>query len=187
MGMVLIPLTEHKGISTNVSLFDLFFYGEMRTMGLRDEGPDELPARGEREREGVANPPEGTYRSISVADLAHAERLPILLTAEEAAEVLRVSVRTAVRMCSVGELPAVQVGRNWRVRTSDLLGMFGIATESADDARAGGVGVEPESATEDAESHLVPRRRKADDGADDGRGQGEGFQIDLDKVLGISL
>ena len=43
-----------------------------------------------------------------------------LLTAGEVAETLRVSTMTIYRLIRRGELPAVRVGRNYRVRVSDL-------------------------------------------------------------------
>ncbi len=43
-----------------------------------------------------------------------------LLTAAEVAEHLRVSTMTIYRLIRRGELPAVRVGRNYRVRQSDL-------------------------------------------------------------------
>lgn len=43
-----------------------------------------------------------------------------LLTAAEVAEHLRVSTMTIYRLVRRGELPAVRVGRNYRVRESDL-------------------------------------------------------------------
>lgn len=43
-----------------------------------------------------------------------------LLTAGEVAERLRVSTMTIYRLIRRGELPAVRVGRNYRVRTRDL-------------------------------------------------------------------
>ena len=45
---------------------------------------------------------------------------PSLLTAAEVAEQLRVSTMTIYRLIRRGELPAVRVGRNYRVRTQDL-------------------------------------------------------------------
>lgn len=44
-----------------------------------------------------------------------------LLTASEVAERLRVSTMTVYRLIRSGELPAVRVGRNYRVRSDDLL------------------------------------------------------------------
>lgn len=43
-----------------------------------------------------------------------------LLTAAEVADELRVSTMTIYRLIRSGELPAVRVGRNYRVRSSDL-------------------------------------------------------------------
>ena len=43
-----------------------------------------------------------------------------LLTAAEVAEQLRVSTMTVYRLIRRGELPAVRVGRNYRVREGDL-------------------------------------------------------------------
>lgn len=43
-----------------------------------------------------------------------------LLTAAEVADRLRVSTMTVYRLIRRGELPAVRVGRNYRVRAVDL-------------------------------------------------------------------
>lgn len=43
-----------------------------------------------------------------------------LLTAGEVADQLRVSTMTIYRLIRRGELPAVRVGRNYRVRSRDL-------------------------------------------------------------------
>ena len=43
-----------------------------------------------------------------------------LLTAAEVAEQLRVSTMTIYRLIRSGELPAVRVGRNYRVREEEL-------------------------------------------------------------------
>lgn len=43
-----------------------------------------------------------------------------LLTAGEVADQLRVSTMTVYRLIRRGELPAVRVGRNYRVRDRDL-------------------------------------------------------------------
>jgi excisionase family DNA binding protein len=43
-----------------------------------------------------------------------------LLTAAEVADQLRVSTMTIYRLIRRGELPAVRVGRNYRVREADL-------------------------------------------------------------------
>lgn len=67
---------------------------------------------------------------FSVADFAHMERLPPLLTEEETAEILRISNRTVSRMCADGDLPSIRVGRKWRIRTFDLLDMLGFTNIS---------------------------------------------------------
>jgi excisionase family DNA binding protein len=43
-----------------------------------------------------------------------------LLTAGEVADLLRVSTMTVYRLIRGGELPAVRVGRSYRVRQADL-------------------------------------------------------------------
>lgn len=61
---------------------------------------------------------EGRTRSHLVRTIGGmSERL---LTAGEVAETLRVSTMTVYRLIRRGELPAVRVGRNYRVRVSDL-------------------------------------------------------------------
>jgi excisionase family DNA binding protein len=47
------------------------------------------------------------------------ERAPFL-TIDEVRAYLRVNVRTVYRMIRSGRLPAVRVGRQWRVRPADL-------------------------------------------------------------------
>ncbi len=44
-----------------------------------------------------------------------------VLTAEEAARLLKVSTKTVLRQARAGELPAAKVGRSWRFRRSQLL------------------------------------------------------------------
>lgn len=46
---------------------------------------------------------------------------PSLLTAAEVADDLRVSTMTVYRLIRSGALPAVRVGRNYRVRRADLV------------------------------------------------------------------
>jgi excisionase family DNA binding protein len=43
-----------------------------------------------------------------------------LLTVKEVAEILRVSQPTVLRMIGDGELPAIRVRSQWRIRHSDL-------------------------------------------------------------------
>ena len=42
------------------------------------------------------------------------------LTLQEAAELLQVSKRTVERLIRCNELPALKVGRQWRIRSSQL-------------------------------------------------------------------
>jgi len=44
-----------------------------------------------------------------------------VLTAEEAASLLKVSVKTVLRLARSGDIPAAKVGRSWRFRRSQLL------------------------------------------------------------------
>lgn len=57
---------------------------------------------------------------------------PQLLTAAEVADRLRVSTMTVYRLIRRGDLPAVRVGRNYRVRAVDLEGY--LATQVVDPA-----------------------------------------------------
>jgi len=43
-----------------------------------------------------------------------------LLTTQEAAEYLRVSRATILRCCRAGQLPAVRIGRQWRIDMDQL-------------------------------------------------------------------
>ena len=45
---------------------------------------------------------------------------PRLLTTQEAAEFLRVSRATILRWCKAGQLPAVRIGRQWRIDMDQL-------------------------------------------------------------------
>jgi len=45
---------------------------------------------------------------------------PSFLTADEVQALLRVNARTVYRLIRTGGLPAVRVGRQWRVRPADL-------------------------------------------------------------------
>jgi len=49
------------------------------------------------------------------------ERTPFLTT-EEVQSYLRVNTRTVYRLIKAGDLPAIRVGRQWRVRPADLDG-----------------------------------------------------------------
>lgn len=43
------------------------------------------------------------------------ERVPVVLTASEAMDILRVGKNTMYRLLNSGELPATRVGRTWRI------------------------------------------------------------------------
>ena len=43
-----------------------------------------------------------------------------LLTTQEAAEFLRVSRATVLRWCRAGQMPAVRIGRQWRIDMEQL-------------------------------------------------------------------
>jgi excisionase family DNA binding protein len=48
-----------------------------------------------------------------------------VLTADEAADLLRVSTKTVLRMARRQTLPGTKVGRSWRFLRSDLLAYVG--------------------------------------------------------------
>jgi excisionase family DNA binding protein len=47
-----------------------------------------------------------------------------LLTVKEVASYLRLSRATVWRWCQQGAIPAIRVGRNWRIRQADLLNLI---------------------------------------------------------------
>lgn len=53
-------------------------------------------------------------------DSTHQEECMQLYTLEEVANILRVSIQTVRRMVNDGELPAVKIRGQWRVRKEDL-------------------------------------------------------------------
>ena len=48
------------------------------------------------------------------------EHLPVVLTAAEAMDVLGVGKNTMYRLLKSGELPAVRIGRVWRIQMEEL-------------------------------------------------------------------
>lgn len=50
-----------------------------------------------------------------------AERYADVLTATEAAQYLRVSLKTVYRLVAAGQIPGQKVGRGWRFRRDDLV------------------------------------------------------------------
>ena len=57
-----------------------------------------------------------------------------LLTVAEVADVLRVSNMTVYRLIKAGDLPALRVGKNYRIRESDLATFLEEGAVAADEA-----------------------------------------------------
>ncbi|MEX2549488.1 MAG: helix-turn-helix domain-containing protein [Nitriliruptoraceae bacterium] len=57
-----------------------------------------------------------------------------LLTVAEVAEVLRVSNMTVYRLIKAGDMPALRVGKNYRIREADLETFLAEGTVAADEA-----------------------------------------------------
>jgi excisionase family DNA binding protein len=57
-----------------------------------------------------------------------------LLTVAEVADVLRVSNMTVYRLIKAGDLPALRVGKNYRIREADLSRFLEQGTVAADEA-----------------------------------------------------
>jgi excisionase family DNA binding protein len=60
-------------------------------------------------------------------------QLPLLLTTEEVADLLRVHVNTIKIMVRAGKLPAVKVGRAWRIKRSDVLALLDVGAHHAEE------------------------------------------------------
>ena len=58
-----------------------------------------------------------------------------LLTVAEVAEVLRVSNMTVYRLIKATDLPALRVGKNYRIREADLQAFLTAGTLTVDEAR----------------------------------------------------
>lgn len=57
-----------------------------------------------------------------------------LLTVAEVADALRVSNMTVYRLIKAGELPALRVGRNYRIRSTDLERFVASGSVAVDEA-----------------------------------------------------
>ena len=57
-----------------------------------------------------------------------------LLTVAEVADVLRVSNMTVYRLIKAGDIPALRVGKNYRIRQTDLSRFLEQGTFAADEA-----------------------------------------------------
>lgn len=53
-------------------------------------------------------------------DLRKQEQLPIVLTPAEAMDVLGIGKNTMYRLLNTGRLPAVRIGRSWRIKIETL-------------------------------------------------------------------
>lgn len=54
-------------------------------------------------------------------ELYKEERVPVVLTAAEAMDILRVGKNTMYRLLNTGELKGLRIGRTWRISLEDLL------------------------------------------------------------------
>ena len=52
--------------------------------------------------------------------MIESQPLPRFLTPEEVADLLRVSRRTVYNWLRAGELPALRIGKTWRIRREDI-------------------------------------------------------------------
>ena len=66
-----------------------------------------------------------------------------LLTVQEVADAMRVSRMTVYRLIKSGELPAIRVGRHFRIRAADLDGYLDMQTVGGDTQPVGGGGTWP--------------------------------------------
>ena len=64
------------------------------------------------------------------------EDKPTLMTVEEAAQYLRFHPSTVYRLARLGKLPAVKVGKQWRLDRDTLEGWLRANTSVPDDGRA---------------------------------------------------
>ena len=58
------------------------------------------------------------------------ERLPVVLTAAEAMDILGVGKNTMYRLLKTGELPAVRIGRAWRINLENLQAFLALPSVS---------------------------------------------------------
>jgi excisionase family DNA binding protein len=63
-----------------------------------------------------------------------------LLTVREVAEAMRVSTMTVYRLIKAGELPAIRVGKHFRIRRRDLTGYLDSRMVGMPDTRIPGTG-----------------------------------------------
>ena len=53
------------------------------------------------------------------------ERLPVVLTAAEAMDILGVGKNTMYRLLKSGELEGFRIGRSWRIKLEEIQGFMG--------------------------------------------------------------
>lgn len=53
--------------------------------------------------------------------------VPALIDLEQASALLGLSVESVRRYCVIGDLPAVQIGKQWRIDKQRLMKQFGYA------------------------------------------------------------
>ena len=63
-------------------------------------------------------------------DIYKQEHLPVVLTAAEAMDILGVGKNTMYRLLKTGELPAVRIGRAWRINLENLLAFLALPSVS---------------------------------------------------------
>lgn len=63
---------------------------------------------------------------------------PQFLTVSEVAEVMRVSKMTVYRLIHAGELPAIRVGKSFRVPSAAVQQLLDISWQSSEDTALGG-------------------------------------------------
>jgi excisionase family DNA binding protein len=68
------------------------------------------------------------------------EDVPLTLSTPEAAKLLRVHRNTVMAMIDDGRLPAVKIGRNWRINKSDVMRLLGETNADDDEPDPGSWG-----------------------------------------------
>ena len=63
-------------------------------------------------------------------DIDKQEHLPVVLTAAEAMDILGVGKNTMYRLLKTGELPAVRIGRAWRINLENLQAFLALPSVS---------------------------------------------------------
>lgn len=111
---------------------DMHSCGTSRVSSPRDGGWTIGDTRGPCATRGVTGPSSCPARAVGSSQLHIVEELGCLaktqsdvMTADEAADYLRVSRKTLYRLVSAGKIPGQKVGRSWRFRHADLVAFLG--------------------------------------------------------------